>query len=407
MHCRFLLRLITAVLGMSCLALYSCEKDEPITPTSVQQTIPAAEVYANMNDILLESLQDPVVRNFIRTEALKRVTYDYEVVYGMVKHVPMTDGRTLEQAFLSTEAELITAGRLTGAVVKDLQSVTPLLSINVPVGIFDWNTEEYAPAVVLDPEANKRENGSVDGYFADGRSQTFQAGQAHEYPVVTLADNERMLYRDGAYELDQSLYLFVAPATKMQDNSMSYKDETEIIPPGGGGGGGGGGGSGYDNCNRQFGHYVDLTALSMNDVSDFETFGRPELRLNILGGAGVYLAQQGSGDRVVDVFYNPDREDVKQRRWDNFRDFLFMWKSDYGHCLTFRWDEEDDGQMMEVTEFINVILQNESYHVMAPVFLSNRSEHIHTEVVFLDGCPPSHYGDIDLIRWRLDFTDVP
>ncbi len=57
-----------------------------MTTADTQRLAAPDEVYTNMNDILLASLQDPVVRDFILTEALKRITYDYEVVYGMVKH---------------------------------------------------------------------------------------------------------------------------------------------------------------------------------------------------------------------------------------------------------------------------------------------------------------------------------
>lgn len=414
MHCRFTLRLITAALGISCLFLYSCEKDDQVSPASAQQIATPAETYANMDDIMLEFMQDPVVRDFIRTEALKRITYDYEVIYGMVKHNPMTDGRTLEQVFLSIEDELVSDGRISGFVVKDLQTSTPLLSINVPVGIFDWNTEEYAPAVVLDPEANKKDDGLVEGYFADGRSQTFRAGQAHKYPVITLADNERMLYSDGKYELDRSLYLFVAPSAKGGDNPFTLKDEdTDILPPsdgGGGGGGGGSGGSGYDNCNRQFGHYVSLNALSMDNVSNFEMFGRPELRLNVLGSDGVYLAQQGSGDRVVDAFFNPDRNDVKQQRWDNYGDgdLLYRWESAYGTRLTFDWAEEDNGALFEQdVENIRVVYGGTEYSVTAPRWLKTGNEHIGAWPVYLDGCKAPYYGSSTALRWKLRFSVNP
>ncbi len=396
------MRYIT-ILFVSSLIFYSCEKDEPATTVDAQEIATSAEVYANMDDILLESLQDPIVRNFIRAEALKRITYDYEVIYGMVKHDPMIDGRTLEQVFLSVEAELVSDGRINGSVVKDIQTATPLLSINVPVGIFDWNTEEYAPAVVLDPEANKK-NGTVEAYFADGTSYTLRQGQTYEYPVITLADNERMLYKDGEYELDRSLYLFVAPSSKDEDNP----DFSKILPDGGGLGGGSGGSSGaYDNCKRIYGDYVSLTGISMDNVSNYELLGRPELRLNVLGGGGVYLAQLGNGNRVVEPEFNPDREDVKQRRWDVMNAYLFRWEPDYGDKLTFRWDEEDSGVFSANTTDIRVVFNGKEYSVTAPAWLKPKSDYIGRWPVNLTGCLAAEYGVASTLRWRLKFSKNP
>lgn len=158
----------------------------------IERQASKAETYEIAQDVLLEAMEDPVVRSFIKTEALKTVTYDYEVIYGMVKDQAMENGVTLERAFLKAEAALLKKGTINTSVVANLQTVAPLLSINVPISIFDWNTEDFLPAVVLDPEGQKV-NGFVVAERHDGSSDLIYRNNLPDYPVITLADNERML----------------------------------------------------------------------------------------------------------------------------------------------------------------------------------------------------------------------
>lgn len=150
--------------------------------------------------------------------------------------------------------------------------------------------------------------------------------------------------------------------------------------------------------------------LSMDNVSNFETFGRPELRLNVLGGGGVNLAQQGTGNRVVDALFNPDRNDVKQQRWDLYGtgDLLYRWESAYGTKLTYDWQEEDNGALFEEdVDDIRVVYNDIEYSVTAPRWLKAGSDHIGSWPVDITGCLASECGSRTVLRWRLGFSVNP
>ncbi|MEL7161794.1 MAG: hypothetical protein AAFN92_13620, partial [Bacteroidota bacterium] len=143
----------------------SCEQDEAITPR--EAFVSQAQTYEVMQDVLLNALENPAVREFIKEEALKTVTYDYEVIYGMVKDQPMSDGNTLESAFLAAESDLIAKGEITTGVVSTLAERVPLLSINVPINVTTWETADFVPPVILDAE-QQRKDGRIVAKYRNG-----------------------------------------------------------------------------------------------------------------------------------------------------------------------------------------------------------------------------------------------
>lgn len=131
------------------LALPSCEKEDLARPDYSASQLSLAETYTAAQLVLVQALQDPAVRAYVKNRASDRMTYDYEIVYGMVKDEQLADGRSLEQAFLAAEAVLV-GSKIDQPVVSTLPTTAPLLSINVPHGLFDWDTDAFIPPVILD-----------------------------------------------------------------------------------------------------------------------------------------------------------------------------------------------------------------------------------------------------------------
>lgn len=386
----------------------SCEKDETVTP--IDQRASKAETYEVTQLVLLEAMEDPAVRSFIKSEALKTVTYDYEVIYGMVKDQAMDNGITLENALLKAEQRLLAAGNIGTSVVANIKNVAPLMSINVPIHVFDWDTDIFVPGVVLNPEAQKSQ-GYVVARYRDGQTGKVYQKSLPDTPLITLADNERMIYSEGEYFLDKGLIMYMAPKDAIgaakafppteldgSDCLIIYGEPVCDWPTSGGGGGGG---TPSTNCSRNYGVNVTLTQLRVNNLGSYEFLGRPELRMNVMGGNGPFLAAQGQGRNIINSLYVPRRSDVNNTYW-NISDGLFRWNEVYGEYLHFRWDEEDGGVFREEQDTIEVTWGGQEYSVSTPAFLRPNSEHMGTYPVDLNSCLRL-FGSSGGIQFRVSF----
>ncbi|WP_238749667.1 hypothetical protein [Neolewinella maritima] len=385
--------------------IVACEKDEATNPS---HSLDKAQTYEVAQQVLLKALDDPTVRAFIKTEALKTVTYDYEVVYGMVKNDAMTDGRSLEQAFLTAEESLYTEGRITSRIVATLDQTAPLLSINVPVNPFGWDVTNYAPPVVLHPELHD-DTRSVEAVYSSGEIEFIDVDNKPNHTIITLADNERMLYMRGKYELDKELIMGIAPRqqTLLKNEPFEcYMVNGEEIcdthpnpgppPPTGG-----------TNCDRDWNMIAYLEGMRLDNIGSLETFGRPELRMQVFGGNNnIYVSDPigAGGQTLTDQLYIPDRNEINDT-WYDQNAYLFRWYEAYGDIITFRWEEQDegwfsggeDGQTLNIT----VAWGNQSYSVTTQGIRFQASDYIGTITVDKNACERQY--SVGVLDFRLRF----
>jgi hypothetical protein len=134
------------------------------------------------------------LRDFIKAEALKQVTGDYDVVYQSVKNKSVLDiqGRgtnnlTLRDIllpFFQTEAEL-----------TEIENALPYLTIFVPdlmEGSFsaeNWDTLNQIPNVGI----RSYESDDVKIITATGDELILEAKYWPDFPVVVIKDNERLV----------------------------------------------------------------------------------------------------------------------------------------------------------------------------------------------------------------------
>lgn len=391
------------LLGLIMAGLSSCQEEDRPRPRA---ELTKEQAYETVTAILTEALEEPVVRKFIKDKALERYTYDYEVIYGMVKDQALDDGRTLAGIFANIEQELLKANTITAPVVADLQQLLPLMSINVPQEIFSWETDNFLPPVILNPD-DQAAVGYVIGRYASANSVQISLKELPDYPLITLADNERVIFYDGQYLIDPSLILAVAPAQpSLAKNDpiiecFMFGDEEICIIDGGSGPPPP---TGNADCPRGWNMYTYITGIRMTNVGSFETFGRPELRALVFGGVDNIFAGNPSGTLIVDPQWNPDRRDVNGRWW-NTTHYLLRWYEDYGSRLTFRWEEVDTplfgGGGTTVSFNFNVTYNGQNYGVDATFPRGNGDDYIGTSFVDKNGCPREY--SVGALQWRMQF----
>ena len=135
------------------------------------------------------------LRAFIKVEALKQITRDYDVIYQVVKNKDVngnqqrnSSGQTIREIllpFFQNENELI-----------EIERKLPLLTIFVPDlmgGSFsaaNWDTVNQIPFVGI----RSYESDDVKIIKYTGESEILEAKYMPDFPVVVVKDNERIVF---------------------------------------------------------------------------------------------------------------------------------------------------------------------------------------------------------------------
>lgn len=123
-------------------------------------------------------------RELIKTEALKKIDYDYDVLYVLVKDIKLSDGNTLEKHLL----ELLKPEELS-LIISDKPTLTIFIP-TLPENVFSaelWNIETEIPQVAI-----RSTNPNTFVYDAKGAITVIKSNQIPAFPVVVLKDNERI-----------------------------------------------------------------------------------------------------------------------------------------------------------------------------------------------------------------------
>jgi hypothetical protein len=335
------------------------------------------------------------------------MTYDYEIVYGMVKDEQLSDGRSLEQAFLTAESILL-GSKIDQPVVSTLPTKAPLLSINVPHGLFDWDTDQFIPPVILDAEENL-ENGRVSAMYPDGHTKMISLEQMPNHAIITLEQNERMVFYDNAYRLDPGLIMAIAPEPGDVQNSETTQcfmfGGEEICFKKAEFGEENGAFVEKNNCPIGWNMTKFITGIRMENIGSFEPFGRPELRLRIFGGnSNIFTGSGPTGILIVDPLFNPNRRSVNGRWW-NLNHRLLFWYEHYGSILTYRWEEEDNpifaGSGDTISFNIALEYNGQGYGANVTFPRGAGDDYIGTTIVDKDECGREY--SVGAVQFRLSF----
>lgn len=140
------------------------------------------------------------VRSLIKNEALKKINYDYDVLYQLIKDEKLDDGSTLESNLL----KYIEASEL-----ASINKQIPTLTIFVPDLGNDVFSAELWDITLTIPEVGIRtcETNDVPIYNAIG--DEFILGGVHipQFPVIVVKENERIVVANGNSNLKTSKVL--------------------------------------------------------------------------------------------------------------------------------------------------------------------------------------------------------
>ncbi len=131
---------------------------------------------------------EPSIRSFIKAEALEMMDGDYDVLYALVKHKKLSNGKTFEET-LSVHFGGIEK-------LRAIEHESPLLTIFVPslpensFSAEKWSSENEIPYVAV----RLSDSNDVPIISPNGEEYLLDAELIPSYPVVVIKDNERMVY---------------------------------------------------------------------------------------------------------------------------------------------------------------------------------------------------------------------
>lgn len=134
-------------------------------------------------------LENQDLRKLIKTEALKKIDYDYDVLYGLIKNKMLSNNVTFESLLL----KYIDAPKL-----KQIEDQIPTLTIFVPELPEDsfsaelWNVDADVPIVAIRTCATN----DILMIESNGDEWLLESQYIPGYPVVVIKENERIIPTD-------------------------------------------------------------------------------------------------------------------------------------------------------------------------------------------------------------------
>lgn len=178
------------VLFILCLLFcFSCNNDEEkqsIVSTAEASLLDKQQILEEFGRGLSVVLEESSgVRLLVKNEALKKINYDYDVLYLMVKDLKLNDGNTLE-------------GLLLKYVDKDIldwiEAQYPTLTFFVPslpdesFSAETWNIDVDKPYVALD---NNKEGDVL--FIKNAERFQMEYDEIPLFPVIVIKKNERIV----------------------------------------------------------------------------------------------------------------------------------------------------------------------------------------------------------------------
>ncbi|GAB3635018.1 hypothetical protein GCM10027422_06080 [Hymenobacter arcticus] len=127
---------------------------------------------------------DPEIRKHLQAESLKMFDLDNDVLYQMVKDMPIGKGETLHDRV----AHYLTADEL--VAIEDKMPLLTILVPTLPSGFSPetWQADQEVPKVAV----RRLGNNKVPLYDESGQETIIQPGNIPGFPVVVVKQNERV-----------------------------------------------------------------------------------------------------------------------------------------------------------------------------------------------------------------------
>ncbi|MDR2206669.1 MAG: hypothetical protein LBE36_11020 [Flavobacteriaceae bacterium] len=218
------------------LVLFSCREERlsseiPAENPVVNTVSKDTEMKTQFAKALAKALKEhKELRDFIKTEALKQVNRDYDVIYHVIKNKPVTTmtamgGNTIHDLLLpyfETEAQLL-----------EIENKLPLLTIFVPdlpedsFSAESWETMDEIPYVAV----RIRESNDIPIYGSDEENFVLDAPDIPAFPVVVIKNNERIVSDRESTFNNLDTPILTEPTDDVQLSLADNNFSTVIGPP--------------------------------------------------------------------------------------------------------------------------------------------------------------------------------
>lgn len=179
--------LIMAIMMLSA-SFIACEKNEIDSTLENKESVQmesnqVLEKFAKTLAIVLKESKES--RKLIKVEAAKKINYDYDVLYMLVKDLDLGEGRSLEDLMLE---------HMNADDLYYLTESFPTLTVFIPslpensFSCESWNIETEIPDVAIRSINNTR----TYCFNALGHEYFLEANEIPGYPIIVLKTNERI-----------------------------------------------------------------------------------------------------------------------------------------------------------------------------------------------------------------------
>ena len=191
---KYLVQISFITVFMISISFFSCNKEENPEPITQADEIYDAEssLKRDFGKALATALADePSLRAFIKTEALKMFDEDYDILYELVKDKKLDNGQTFRSILLNYFDN--------EAALTAIEQRFPLLTIFVPelpndsFSAKNWDVSTQIPDVAI----RLHTTNDVPMIKASGEEYVMKSGQIPAFPVVVIKENERMVSSKG------------------------------------------------------------------------------------------------------------------------------------------------------------------------------------------------------------------
>lgn len=133
-------------------------------------------------------VEDQGIRQIIKEEALKKIDYDYDVLYSMIKNSKSKTGRTLEELLL----KYIPSDSL--SMITELLPTLTIFVPQLPENIFSAETWDSSNTI---PKVGIRLSSSVPIVDEFGNERILHSDEIPAFPVIVVKENERVIVNNS------------------------------------------------------------------------------------------------------------------------------------------------------------------------------------------------------------------
>ncbi|WP_316805640.1 hypothetical protein [Pedobacter nototheniae] len=212
----------TYYLAIIITVLLSCKKElrhETSIPLNITEKQNSKILFSKVLAIAME--EEPKLRSFIKSEALKQFDRDNDVLFQMVKDEKVT----LDQTFYQILSKYAKSKEGLDQAIEDLPTLTIMVPEFPNFTPTSWNSESEIPKIAISP--NDKNFRSIEVYDSNGNIIEVPRGLIPGFPVVVIKENERINVSVGNVDHSPSSAILLN-SSNSTENTFLTKDNRKF-----------------------------------------------------------------------------------------------------------------------------------------------------------------------------------